>query len=93
MTRSVTEGKKMEDAMKIWSKQALIAGSSFAGGLITGVLLSASAGKSATRISSRLMQNGRKVLQEMKRSLFSPVPDLYLATEQFQLDEVDLMDA
>lgn len=85
-------------------KNTLIAGSSFAGGILTALLLTAKPQRiDIQTIREKLSTNAEhwlnsseENLQKMSRlfreKVSNPLPDLYSATESFCLDEEDLMD-
>lgn len=90
--------------MKTSIKNTLIAGSSFAGGILTGLLLTAKPGRTDIQTIREMLsknagrwldsgeENLHKITQIFKERVSNPLPDLYSATESFCLDEEDLMD-
>lgn len=78
----------------------------FTGGLIVGALMAPKSGKEnrvwihdsskelknwAELKGSQLIEQGESFTDEVKRSLKNPLPDLYKATENLQLDNDDLI--
>lgn len=90
--------------MKSNLKYTFIAGSSFAGGILAGWLLSGKSRNPAFLSATEKFDNFvkqtyhkseegvHKISEKLKKSFSSPIPDLYSATESFYLDEEDLMD-
>lgn len=91
--------------MKIM-KQTLLIGSSFAGGLVAGYLLSGnSSNTNVERVKKRAgdtfdktgewIKNRNHDLQsfseKVKRELRQPIPDLYRATESLSLSEEEIL--
>lgn len=78
--------------MKTFTKHTLIAGGSFAGGLIAGIMLNQEVFQSVVRLTSRLKENGTKYFSDVKQAITVPVPDFYLITDELKLEDEDLVD-
>lgn len=78
--------------MKTFTKHTLIAGSSFAGGLIAGIMLNQEVFQSVVRLTSQLKENGTKYFRDVKQAITVPVPDFYLITDELKLEDEDLVD-
>lgn len=91
--------------MKIM-KQTLLIGSSFAGGLVAGYLLSGNSSKSnVKRVKKRAGDTFNKTgewiksrnhdlqtfSERVRRELRQPIPDLYRATESLSLSEDEIL--
>ncbi len=77
----------------------------FTGGLVVGALMAPKSGKESRQWiqsnskelkdwaglkGSQLIEQGESFTREVKRNLQNPIPDLYKATEDLQLDDDDL---
>lgn len=78
--------------MKTFTKHTLIAGSSFAGGLIAGIMINKTVFQSVVRSTRQFKENGTQYFRDIKKAITVPVPDFYLITDELKLEDEDLVD-
>lgn len=78
--------------MKTFTKHTLIAGSSFAGGLIAGIMINKAVFQSVVRSTREFKENGTQYFRDVKQAVTVPVPDFYLINDELKLEDEDLVD-